>query len=198
MITLYMRSRLNIFWSVQFLIVNDMQCIWLIIYWYCVVLASRIYSSSITETWYPWATIPIFPSCQPPAITILFSLLLGVWVLYAAAAAAKSLQSCLTLCDPIDSSPSGSSVPGILQARILEWVAISFSSAYMLHKSHLSGATQYSSFGNWLFSFNMKSSRFTHIVANGRISFFLRLYSIPLVHIQHSFLKMVVLFEISF
>ena len=43
------------------------------------------------------------------------------------AAAAKSLQSCLTLCNPIDSSPSGSSVPGILQARILEWVAISFS-----------------------------------------------------------------------
>ena len=38
------------------------------------------------------------------------------------AAAAKSLQSCLTLCDPIDGSPPGSSVPGILQARILEWV----------------------------------------------------------------------------
>ena len=46
-----------------------------------------------------------------------------------AAAAAKSLQSCLTLCDPIDSSPSGSPAPGILQARTLEWVAISFSSA---------------------------------------------------------------------
>ena len=44
-------------------------------------------------------------------------------------AAAKSLQSCPTLCDPIDSSPLGSSVPGILQARILEWVATSFSSA---------------------------------------------------------------------
>ena len=47
----------------------------------------------------------------------------------AAAAAAKSLQSCLTLCDPIDGSPTGSSVPGILQARTLEWVAISFSNA---------------------------------------------------------------------
>ena len=45
----------------------------------------------------------------------------------AAAAAAKSLQSCPTLRDPIDSSPPGSAVPGILQARILEWVAISFS-----------------------------------------------------------------------
>ena len=50
--------------------------------------------------------------------------------LSAAAAAAKSLQSCLTLCDPIDGSPPGSPVPGILQARILEWVAISFSNAW--------------------------------------------------------------------
>ena len=48
---------------------------------------------------------------------------------FAAAAAAKSLQSCLTLCDPIDGSPPGSPVPGILQARTLEWVAISFSNA---------------------------------------------------------------------
>ena len=48
---------------------------------------------------------------------------------YPAAAAAKSLQSCLTLCDPIDSSPPGSPVPGILQARTLEWGAISFSNA---------------------------------------------------------------------
>ena len=45
----------------------------------------------------------------------------------AAAAAAKSLQSCPTLCDPTDGSPPGSPVPGIIQARILEWVAISFS-----------------------------------------------------------------------
>ena len=48
----------------------------------------------------------------------------------AVAAAAKSLQSCLTLCDPIDGSPPGSPVPGILQARTLEWVAISFSNAW--------------------------------------------------------------------
>ena len=47
----------------------------------------------------------------------------------AAAAAAKLLQSCLTLCDPIDGNPPGSPVPGILQARTLEWVAISFSNA---------------------------------------------------------------------
>jgi len=44
-------------------------------------------------------------------------------------AAAKSLQLCLTLCDPIDGSPQGSPIPGILQARTLEWVAISFSNA---------------------------------------------------------------------
>ena len=48
----------------------------------------------------------------------------------AAAAAAKLLQSCLTLCNPIDSSPPGSPIPGIIQARTLEWVAISFSSAW--------------------------------------------------------------------
>ena len=49
---------------------------------------------------------------------------------YQAAAAAKSPQSCLTLCDPIDGSPPGSPVPGILQARTLEWVAVSFSSSW--------------------------------------------------------------------
>ena len=48
----------------------------------------------------------------------------------AAAAAAKSLESCPTLCDPIEGSPLGSSISGILQARILEWVAISFSNAW--------------------------------------------------------------------
>ena len=48
---------------------------------------------------------------------------------FAAAAAAKSLQSCPTLCNPIDGSPPGSPIPRILQARILEWVAISFSNA---------------------------------------------------------------------
>ena len=53
----------------------------------------------------------------------------GVQRMILAAAAAKSLQSCPTVCNPIDSSPPGSSVPGILQARTLEWVAISFSKA---------------------------------------------------------------------
>ena len=51
------------------------------------------------------------------------------YLIYAAATAAKSLQSCPALCDPIDGSQPGSTVPGILQARTLEWVAISFSNA---------------------------------------------------------------------
>ena len=57
------------------------------------------------------------------------SALAGRFCTTAAVAAAKSLQSCPTLCDPIDSSPPGSPVLGILQARTLEWVAISFSNA---------------------------------------------------------------------
>ena len=56
----------------------------------------------------------------------------------AAAAAAKSLQSCPTLCNSIDSSPPGSPVTGILQARTLEWVAISFSNAWKRSRSVMS------------------------------------------------------------
>ena len=55
---------------------------------------------------------------------------LGGYAAAAAAAAAKSLQSCPTLCDPIGGSPPGSPIPGILQARTLGWVAISFSNAW--------------------------------------------------------------------
>ena len=57
------------------------------------------------------------------------------------AAAAKSLQSCPSLCDPIDGSPPGSSIPGILQARILAWVAVLFSNARMHAKSLQSSPT---------------------------------------------------------
>ena len=53
-----------------------------------------------------------------------------IWINYAAAPAAKSLELCPTLCDPIDASPPGSAIPGILQARVLEWAAISFSNAW--------------------------------------------------------------------
>ena len=64
----------------------------------------------------------------PDGILAVFSCVLA-WNCPAAAAAAKFLQSCPTLCDPIDGRPPGSPIPGILQARILEWVAISFSNA---------------------------------------------------------------------
>ena len=59
-----------------------------------------------------------------------FAFLYMDFLTVAAAAAAKSLQSCPTVCNPIDGSPPGSPVPGILQARTLEWVAISFSNAW--------------------------------------------------------------------
>ena len=66
-------------------------------------------------------------------IAIYFSIvcLIAGWIsgLVAAAAAAKSFQSCPTLCDPIDGNPPDSAVPGILQARTLDWAAISFSNA---------------------------------------------------------------------
>ena len=55
----------------------------------------------------------------------------------AAAAATKSLQSCPTLCDPIDGSPPGSPIPGILQARVLEWGAIAFSKRGSLHSDKM-------------------------------------------------------------
>ena len=71
---------------------------------------------------------PTFRGINPHQNVIFLRLFLITLVL--AAAAAKSLQSCLTLCDPIDGSPPGSPVPGILQARTLEWVAISFSNAW--------------------------------------------------------------------
>ena len=82
---------------------------------------------------HPWL-IHVNVCQKPPQYCKVISLQLkkkNKHIMHAAtAAAAKSLQSCLTLCDPIDGSPSGSPVPGILQARTLEWVAISFSNAW--------------------------------------------------------------------
>ena len=75
-------------------------------------LSLKLYRQSSDSSWtstYLWTTLENLRSEQK------------------AAAAAKSLQSCPTLCDPIDGSPPGSPVPGILHARTLEWVAISFS-----------------------------------------------------------------------
>ena len=67
------------------------------------------------------------PSLSPTVSKTLFSMSVSIPALQIGFA--KSLQSCLTLCDPTDGSPPGSPVPGILQARTLEWVAISFSNA---------------------------------------------------------------------
>ena len=73
--------------------------------------------------WFEWCTSSVSPKS-----------LLCDWIPWSfdlsAAVAVKSLQSCPTLCDPRDGSPPGSAIPGILQARTLEWVAISFSSAW--------------------------------------------------------------------
>ena len=73
--------------------------------------------------WHSWVSIHDWHHKMPGRIK-------ASKVYSAAAAAAKSLQSCPTLCDPIDGSPPGFPVPGILQARILEWVAIFFSNAW--------------------------------------------------------------------
>ena len=73
-------------------------------------------------------TVKGFGKVNKAEIDVFLEFLLFLWS-SAAAAAAKSLQSCPTLCDPTDGSPLGSSVPGILQARTLEWVASSFSKA---------------------------------------------------------------------
>ena len=79
----------------------------------------------------PFFATPAFCAWRPFSVQLYLYSALQILAASAAAAAAaaKSRQSCLTLCDPIDGSSPGSSVPGILQARILEWVAISFSNA---------------------------------------------------------------------
>ena len=74
----------------------------------------------------------LFKDDRDPLTNLILTILevgLSMGVSAAAAAAAKLLQLCPTLCDPIDGSPPGSPIPGIFQARILEWVAISFSKA---------------------------------------------------------------------
>ena len=78
--------------------------------------------------WFLWRIIPVWKHLP---VILSYNQHGGEFnTLKRAAAAAKLLQSCLTLCNPIDGSPSGSTIPGILQARTLEWVAISFSNAW--------------------------------------------------------------------
>ena len=103
------------------------------------------HGSARVMQWISWVLHMLFPTQLWGRQTPYFPLVVGIthlshivnWppppllsCLLVQCHAAKSLQSCPTLCDPIDSSPPGSPVPGILQARTLEWVAISFSSAW--------------------------------------------------------------------
>ena len=84
-----------------------------------------LYSFPSNALWPP--PIALYPETDKASLEDGYSkIFIIILVAAAAAAAAKSLQSCPTLCDPIDGSPPGSPVPGILQARTLEWVAISF------------------------------------------------------------------------
>ena len=84
-------------------------------------LSMEILQARILE----WVAMPPSGDLQGPGVEPMT--LMGPAL--AAVVAAKSLQSCPTLCDPIDGSPPGSPIPGILQARTLKWVAISFSNA---------------------------------------------------------------------
>ena len=103
------------FWnSLAFYMIQLMLAIWSLVPLPYLKPAWTSGSSQFTHCWsLAWRTL---------SITLLACV--------ATATAAKSLQSCPTLCDPIDGSPTGSPVPGILQARTLEWVAISFSNAW--------------------------------------------------------------------
>ena len=93
-----------------------------------ITMSEKLHLSSQFETEIPLH--PLLPTQHFLSLTCFSFLRFHILTrLVLSAAAAKSLQSCLTLCDPIDGNPTGSPVPGILQARTLEWVAISFSNA---------------------------------------------------------------------
>ena len=102
-------------------------------------------------------------------------------------AAAKSLQSCLTLCDPIDSSPPGSAVSGILQARTLEWVAISFSNAWKW-KVKVKSLSRVRVFETpWTIAYQAPPSRLPliQILNTTNLSLFLRIQQFYLYIISH-------------
>ena len=104
-----------------------MLIIFIMLYVTSLVLIYLITGSLYLLTTFILFSLPLLPTSRT---TNLSSFSVSLFVLkynVPAAAAAKSLQSCLTLCDPMDGSPPGSPVPGILQSRTLEWVAMSFS-----------------------------------------------------------------------
>ena len=92
--------------------------------------------SWLLPSWEAFTTMLLKVGPQTRDVSITWAL--ACWLSPPPAAAAKSLQSCPTLCDPIDGSPPGSPVPGILQARTMEWVAISFSNAWKWSGSNVS------------------------------------------------------------
>ena len=108
----------------------------------CEILSSQIRDQTCTPCigrWSPNHWTEVHGKCVILIVDFFFLFFCKQWNSFThsktfselpAAAAAKSLQSCPTLCDPIDGSPPGSPVPGILQPRTLEWVAISFSNAW--------------------------------------------------------------------
>ena len=96
-------------------------------------------------------------------------------------AAAKSLQSCPTLCNSIDGSPPGSSVHGIFQARVLEWVAIAFSNICI--------SILYWCFSFWLTSLCIIGSSFIHLIRTDSNVFFLMAEQYSIVYMYHSFLS---------
>ena len=109
----------NVYWCIV-----DLQCC--VSFSYTAKWISCTYTCihSFSDSFPMWTTIEYWG--EFPVLNSRFLLVISF---IHAAAAAKSLQSCLTLCDPIDGSPLGSPIPGILQARPLEWVAISFSNS---------------------------------------------------------------------
>ena len=105
-------AEVDVFWkSLAFLMIQRMLAIWSLA---PLPFLNPVWPSGSSQFTYCWSL-----AWRILSITLLVC-----------AAAAKLLQSCLTLCDPIDSGPPGSAVPGILQARTVEWVAISFSNAW--------------------------------------------------------------------
>ena len=122
-----MRCTLRIYLTI--FICEAMLIIFIMLYVTSLVLTYLINGSLYLLTTFILFSLPLLPTSRT---TNLFSFSVSLFVLKynVPAAAAKSLQSCPTLCDPIDCSPPGSPVPGILQARTLKWVAISFSSAW--------------------------------------------------------------------
>jgi len=102
---------------------------YMICLWGRYFLSALVFTSIIIMTINVWRTLPPPQAPKPAPPAFRYFLQVSIYK-YMYTATAESLQSCPTLCDPIDGSPPGSPIPGILQARTLEWVAISFSNAW--------------------------------------------------------------------